>query len=107
MKTMIAFCFEDYGEKTVSKYSTYWELKDAYDKDKRIIPIRRCVEWPPKPPLDHGDDGYKGIIQNDKVFKRGLAYLDWSTKNWNPAECAKEVKEALLQKRSTRMILTP
>jgi hypothetical protein len=98
MKTMIAFCFEDYGQKTISKYSTYWELKYAYDKDKRIIPIKRCTEWPPKPPIDH-DDGEEGIIQNTIVFKNGLAYLDWSNKNWNPVECAKEVKEAL-QKRS-------
>ena len=80
------------------RYSTYWELKYAYDKDKRIIPIKRCADWPPKPPLDH-DGREEGIIQNTIVFKNGLAYLDWSNKKWNPAECAKEVKEAL-QKRS-------
>ena len=97
MDTMIAFCFEDYGQKTTSKSSTYFELKDAYDKDKHIIPIKRCAKWPPKP-IDH-DGGNKGIIQNTIVFKNGLAYLDWSNKNWNPVECAKEVKEAL-QKRS-------
>jgi len=97
MKTMIAFCFEDYGQKTTSKYSTFWELKDAYDKDKHIIPIKRCAKWPPTP-IDH-DGGKKGIIQNDKVFKTSLAYLDWSNKTFNPAECAKQVKKAL-QKRS-------
>jgi len=97
MKTMIAFCFEDYGQKTKSKYSTYWELKDAYAHDKHILPIKRCAEWPPKP-IDH-DGGNKGDIQNTSVFKPGVAYLDWSKNNWNPAECAKEVKEAL-QKRS-------
>ncbi len=91
MKTMIAFCFDNYGQKTVSKYSTYHELKYAYDEDKHIFPIRRCAEWPPKPPLDH-DGGNKGIVQNAIVFKRGFSYLDWSNKNWNPAEFAKEVK---------------
>jgi hypothetical protein len=99
MKTMIAFCFDNYGQKTISKYSTYHELKYAYDKDKHIIPVKRCTEWPPKPPPDH-DGGYKGIIQNDNVFKRGLKYLDWSNTNWNPAECAKEVQKAM-QTRST------
>jgi hypothetical protein len=94
MKTMIAFCFDNYGQKTVSKYSTYHELHYAYDEDKRIIPIKRCAEWPPKPPLDH-DGGNKGIIQNAIVFKRGLAYLDWSNKKWDPAACAKKVKEEL------------
>ena len=99
MKTMIAFCFDNYGQKTVSRYSTYWELNLANDKDKHIFPIRRCAEWPPKPPLDH-DGGNKGIVQNAIVFKRGLAYLDWSNKNWNPAECAKDVKKALVQTHS-------
>jgi hypothetical protein len=99
MKTMIAFCFDNYGQKTISKYSTYHELKYAYDEDKYIFPIRRCAEWPPKPPLDH-DGGNKGSIQNAIVFKRGLAYLDWSNTKWNPAECAKEVQKAL-QTRST------
>ena len=99
MRTMIAFCFEDYGQKTVSRYSTYWELNLANDKEKHIFPIRRCAEWPPKPPLDH--DGWnKGSIQNAIVFKRGLKYLDWSNTKWNPAECAKEVQKAM-QKRST------
>ena len=94
MKTMIAFCLEDYGQKTISKYSTYHELKYAYGEDTHIFPIRRCAEWPPKPPLDH-DGGNNGSIQNAIVFKRGFSYLDWSNKNWNPAECAKEVKRAL------------
>ena len=98
MKTMIAFCFEDYGQKTTSKSSTYFEVKDAYDKDKYIIPIKRCAEWPPKP-LDH-DNGEDGIMQNAFVFQNSLAYLDWSNQKWNPAECAKDVKKALVQKRS-------
>jgi hypothetical protein len=94
MKTMIAFCFDNYGQNTVSKSSTYHELKDAYDRGKHIFPIRRCAEWPPKPPLDH-DGGNKGIVQNYNVFTGGLAYLDWSTKKWDPAACAKKVKEEL------------
>jgi GTPase SAR1 family protein len=99
MKAMIAFCFEDYGQKTKSMYSTYWELKYAYgDEDKRIIPIKRCVEWPPKP-IDH-DGGNEGIIQNTIVFKPGVAYINWSNKNWNPAECAKDVEKALVQTHS-------
>jgi GTPase SAR1 family protein len=98
MKTMIAFCFEDYGQKTTSKSSTYFEVKDANDKDKYIIPIKRCAEWPPKP-IDH-DNGEDGIMQNAFVFQNSLAYLDWSNQKWNPAECAKDVKKALVQKRS-------
>jgi hypothetical protein len=94
MKTMIAFCFDNYGQKTVSRYSTYWELNLANDKEKHIFPIRRCAEWPPKPPLDH-DGGNKGIVQNYNVFTGGMAYLDWSTKKWDPAACAKKVKEEL------------
>jgi hypothetical protein len=99
MKTMIAFCFDNYGQKTVSRYSTYHELNLANDKDKHIFPIRRCAEWPPKPPLDH-DGGKKGIVQNYNVFTGGLAYLDWSNKKWNPAACAKKVKKELQKIRS-------
>ena len=43
MDVMVAFCFEDYGEKTKSKYCSYVEVKYAYEHDTPIIPLKVCL----------------------------------------------------------------
>ena len=37
---MVAFAFEDYGEKTNSRFSTYFEVKYACENMKPIIPLK-------------------------------------------------------------------
>merc|ERR1712003_37301 len=91
MKSMVVFGCPHYGAKTKSTYSSYDELKNANEKNKHIIPIRLCQDWPPQPTDDEND---MGKIQNEFVFKPSLNYLDWSNKSWNAAQCAKEVKRA-------------
>jgi hypothetical protein len=64
MTKMAAFCFEDYGQKTGSKYCSYYEVKYAYENDKCIIPLKLYEgQWPPAP---EGDED--GTHQNKLVF---------------------------------------
>ncbi len=96
METMIAFSFEDYGQKTTNMSCSFYELRFAHNEGKNILPIKLCEEWPPKP-HDH-DGGMVSMAQNRMVFHPGLLYLDWSSKQWDALECAKQVKESI-QKR--------
>ncbi len=99
MKTLVAFCSSNYGAKTISSYSSYYELKYANEKQKHIIPIRRCEEWPPAPLDFDGQD--EGKMQNDFVFNTGMAYLDWyHVEEWDAAECANQIKIAFEKKHS-------
>ena len=99
MKTMVAFCTGDYGAKTLSPYSTYHELQVSNERDKHILPIRRCAEWPPEPA--DSDGGSRGKELNSFVLRKGLACLYWHRREWDAAECAKEVKEAFDRRHSS------
>ncbi len=92
MTTLVAFCSSNYGAKTGNVYSTYHELKYANEHKKHILPIKICNEWPPAP------SDYEGRSQNDFVFGKDMLYLDWSGREWDAAECAKEVKAAFDRK---------
>ena len=71
---MAAFCFEDYGQKTGSKYCSYYEVKYAYENDKCIVPLKLYDgPWPPAPP---GDDA--GTDQNKMVFNPSMVYQQFS-----------------------------
>ena len=69
-KALLAFCTEDYGAKTGAQYETYVELKYAYQKQLRIIPIRLCETYPPQP----GDE--EGRAQNDLVLQTDLVRIE-------------------------------
>lgn len=94
-KTLIAFCSSNYGALTASAYSTYHELEYANEQKKRILPVKLCIEWPPQPTNSDGTPNEEGTIQNKFVFKQSMAYLDWSDREWDAAECAQEIKEAM------------
>lgn len=91
MKTMVAFCTDEYGAKTSSKYSSFYELTYAVDQNKHILPVKRCKDWPPKP--KRGDYNGDGARNNKFHFKSSLLYRDWSNRKWDARECAKDIKE--------------
>ena len=91
MKSMVVFACDNYGANTASTYSTFHELKYAFENKKHIIPVRLSTIWPPKPKEDIGKFGRK---QNKFVLSPSKAYLDWSKKDWNAKDCAKNVKDA-------------
>lgn len=74
-KMMAAFCTEDYGEETGARYETFHELRYAWEKNLRIVPVRLCTQYPPTP---HGD---AGKMQNDFVFSNTLLYIDGNAKS--------------------------
>ena len=105
MYAMVAFAFDDYGQATGSKYSSFYEVKYAYEKSVPIIPVKLCAQWPPNPPPSAaaraarkslrgpagGDDAQQVPHMNDLVFTQDLVYLDWSEREWDAAECARDV----------------
>ena len=54
-------CTHHYGEKTGSTYSSYRELRVAYENDLDIMPLRMDDVYPPSPPCggDHDYDPYE------------------------------------------------
>merc|ERR1719468_943734 len=77
---MVAFAFEDYGEKTACKYSTYYEVKYAYERGIPILPLRLYAEgsWPPRPTRVDGTIDLIGSRQNEFVFATDLVYAAFS-----------------------------
>ena len=94
MIAMIAICSDNYGQNTESPYSSHGELKYAIQNRRQIIPVKFGKKYPPEPPPDF-DGGNKGTEQNKVAFSNDLVYCDWSTRDWDAKECAKEIKKAL------------
>ena len=58
--------------------------------------MRFGKKYPPEPPPDFGSGNRNiGTEQNKMVFSKDLVYCDWSTRDWDAKECAKEIKKAL------------
>ena len=101
MYAMLAVCYDTYGAKTASKYSTYYELCRAYDMDIPIIPLKLYSgAWPPAP--QDFDGGWDGRDQNKFIFKQWLIYLlgvgksaSASLRRGQVCVCAQQVKDAL------------
>ena len=91
MYAMLAVCYDTYGAKTESPYSSYAEVCYANEHGVRIIPLKLCSKWPPAP---RDSDGKKhGATQNKFVFKPSLLYLEGQ--GMSAAQAAQVVKEAL------------
>ena len=74
MDVMVAFAFEDYGQKTNSRFSTYFEVKYACENMKPIIPLKLYEgPWPPQPA-----DDKEGCAQNRFAFNPSLVYESYS-----------------------------
>ena len=79
MCAMLAVCYDTYGAKTESPYSSYAEVTYANENHVRIIPLKLCKEWPPAP-ID-SDGTRAGAQQNKFVFKPSLLYLEGQGKS--------------------------
>ena len=92
MYAMLAVCYDTYGAKTASKYSTYHEVRHANDHGIPIIPLKLYSgDWPPAP--QDSDGGGAGRVQNKFVFTPSVVYSDGVGKS--AAVCAQQVKVAL------------
>ena len=88
MDAMIAICYDNYGEKTRTKYCSYYEVKSCYERDIPIIPVRLSEKWPPEPPGPReGAELLKLIFGPSRVYIAGAGK--------SPAEIAAEVATAL------------
>ena len=70
MEMMVAFCFEDYGEKTISPFCSFAEVEYYlhHMMEVMLLPLKLYAlkdfgAWPPKP--RRRDDVYDGQPQND------------------------------------------
>lgn len=93
-KAMIAFCCDNYGQKTSSPHSSFGELTYAYENWIPVVPVRLSKNWPPVPDNDF-DGGNEGEEQNKVIFKPSLVYSNWSNREWDAEACAEEVKKSL------------
>eukprot|EP00438_Fugacium_kawagutii_P011714 Skav213089 [mRNA] locus=scaffold512:34840:35202:- [translate_table: standard] len=64
---MVAFCTDDYGEKTGAGYETFEELKFAWDNKLPIIPVQMCKEFPPQPLEEEGCDQNLFVLKKDLI----------------------------------------
>ena len=88
MDALIAICYDNYGEKTRTKYCSYYEVKSCYERDIPIIPVRLSEKWPPEPPGPReGAELLKLIFGPSRVYIAGAGK--------SPAEIAAEVATAL------------
>ena len=94
---MLAVCTENYAEITGSKYSSYVELKFAYDNDVYRIPLMVGAVFPPRPPSgpDHKFDK-KNVAKTlvKMAFPKSLLALDCHEKS--AEEIALMIAENLL-----------
>ena len=76
---MIAVCTANYGEVTDSPYSSNAELRFAFDKSIKVLPLKVVDAYPPKPPGGPGhkhDETYTAQTLCEFVFKDSVVYLD-------------------------------
>eukprot|EP00415_Alexandrium_ostenfeldii_P000082 UN0082 len=88
---MVAFvsCTPAYGEKTASKYCTYFELKYANEKDLPIL----CVQLGDKFPPSTGERN--GTAQNSFVLTQDLVRIDG--RSMNDDDLAQRLHAAILK----------
>jgi len=75
---VIAVCTHDYGQITKSKYSSYVELKYAYDQTMRVLPLKVDPKvYPPRPPLsDEYDKFGSAQVLVKMVLQNCVAFID-------------------------------
>ena len=119
MRMMVAFCFEDYGEKTASPYCSYAELKYFLDNMKHVtlLPLKLYdigdfSAWPPKPA--HRDDVYDGHPENDGAAQNKYAITgDMVVREFDPRSagaavaCAKYIAEEYAKLPAPKRVLAP
>ena len=76
MDTMIAICYDNYGQKTESAYCSYYEVKYCVDHQIPVIPVRLSEDWPPKPP---GPEEAGAFL--DLLFPPSRVFIDGRNKS--------------------------
>ena len=92
MEMMVAFCFEDYGEKTISPFCSFAEVEYYlhHMMEVMLLPLKLYAlgdfsAWPPTP--KHRDDVYDGQPQNDGAKQNSFAFTgDMVVKEFDPKE---------------------
>ena len=98
---LLAVCTENYAEVTSSKYSSFEELKLAYDRNLDVIPLKVTQAYPPSPP--HGpqhpfDKEGQAIGLLAMAMPTSKVYLDCLTKTGDllsPHDIAARIAEKL------------
>ncbi|CAE7232223.1 unnamed protein product [Symbiodinium natans] len=98
---LLAVCTENYAEVTSSKYSSFEELKLAYDRNLDVIPLKVTQAYPPRPP--HGpqhpfDKEGQAIGLLAMAMPTSKVYLDCLTKTGDllsPHDIAARIAEKL------------
>jgi len=99
MTHMVAFAYGDYGQKTASKYDTYYELRFAHDHSIPIISVKMYRgDWPPCPACSNGRRDEFGCSQNKAVFGLDLPHIDMSP-DFDAGQCARYIIEELEPKK--------
>ena len=105
MQMMVVFAFEDYGQKTMSPYCSYAEVKYYIDNmaDVKLLPLKLYAigdfdAWPPKP--SRRNRVYDGRPENDGVMQNKFAFTgDMIVREFDPRSaggavaCAKYIVE--------------
>jgi hypothetical protein len=78
---MVAFAFEDYGEKTAASTCSFHELRYANLYHVPIVPLKLYAgNWPPAPTKQDGSVDADAREQNRFILHPALVYLDPSLK---------------------------
>mmetsp|Transcript_78977 Transcript_78977/g.176662 ORF Transcript_78977/g.176662 Transcript_78977/m.176662 type:complete len:210 (-) Transcript_78977:167-796(-) len=88
-KAIIVMASDNYGQ-IASSYSTYYELRYAWEHGLTILPIQLSKTFPPQPP---GDE--RGAELCKWALGESVKRIDWSNKRWNAQLVAKELKSGI------------
>lgn len=88
MVAMVSFCWSDYGEQTRCMYSSYYEIKSAYERRIPVIPLKFCKEWPP------AGGNEQGRAINLMAFSQGVVYSDYYQTEIDYKKIAKDIAQA-------------
>ena len=81
MEMMVAFAFEDYGEKTAASTCSFHELRYANLHNVPIVPLKLYAgDWPPAPTKPDGSVDVDAWVQNQFILHPALVYFDPSLK---------------------------
>ena len=76
-KAPLAFCTEDYGEKTGAGYETYEELRYAHQHELKIIAIQLSETFPPMPKGNlPGQAQNSFILKSDRLRSKDVGMND-------------------------------
>uniref|UniRef100_A0A7S1S4N0 TIR domain-containing protein n=1 Tax=Alexandrium catenella TaxID=2925 RepID=A0A7S1S4N0_ALECA len=88
-KAMVVMASKNYGQRTGS-YSTYYELKYAFEHGLMILPVQLSRTFPPEPPGDP-----RGAELCKWAMGPSMKRIDWSGKPWDARLVAEELRDGI------------